>query len=1002
MTDWIAWASKALDDLDSGMATKIKEVKAKVESSKQCQVLISTADGTQHWVNAAECKLTPDGTYTVTIADDSETQKLGVAKQVQESVSKSSIRTHKVPEVSNSATAAPPETEEQPEDGVAAPKEPSSSIGRSGVSGQGDDSDVEGKTVPANSNDTEASLVDESGTADALKSKDATSDTPSTVTDANTAEKQLSVTEGPGKLDEAHGEDPDEAHGGEDPEEEEEEDTSLQRETTTTPKTREEKSDKAGESGKREKETEGQNDATSSSANVAMATTRESDGTQDPRQTKIEDAPRQSEVQAPGIESKKSAGKGAAVEMMPEKTEEEERKGSADLTEEENENTKQPDDPIVAASSSPAPALAADAAAAQPEKTSTIQETKTEQPEIHWGVACDMLGQNPIRGVRWKKKNEDYDLCQAAYDTLPMEEKQKFIPIFKSELPPPPTSHTPRTGSLDFSELTGRLAKAAGKGLELVKKGVPMSRKKRSEGEHVGSAAPNPVLEERVGSLEAKLKSEADKVAQGQRRIAGLEVELSEKQNENHSLRQVWNETRASLQRAQRSLRASEERFRARLYEREQQSQKKLEVREHEMQETILSLRKQLDSLREDHDKDVTVREKSIAVFEQDKVDMERRLTMTIAETHELRQTIADLEEKNEEMLRVRDQATRDHAKTLHSLRQEHERLQAKLEGERRKKGTELSELKNREGHLEDSNLEIANALAEAQRQLDEKTREVERVKLEAQWIKADRKALEEQLATSKERLELGEQSLAKYQKEAKRNVLSLEKQLEETSSRAASLAEQLNAKILEVKRLQQRMATSPTKRRPSGSVELENGTPRSGPLDGAEEDDEDSLRGRLKTMASHLLKKQNEVDRITAHRNALALQLEAEQRAVKNLEKKIRNIRNNPDTEYYRDRKGKDVSISVNSTAKNGNISSSYANASPAVQRAMRFLDSFSTFVSITLRRNPAARLFFGVYVLMIHLWVLFVLFHFTGHESEYHVERVLPPGSGGSAPGI
>jgi len=44
----------------------------------------------------------------------------------------------------------------------------------------------------------------------------------------------------------------------------------------------------------------------------------------------------------------------------------------------------------------------------------------------HWGVTCDVTGQHPIEGVRFWKRGEDYDLCQAAFDKLAPEEQEAY------------------------------------------------------------------------------------------------------------------------------------------------------------------------------------------------------------------------------------------------------------------------------------------------------------------------------------------------------------------------------------------------------------------------------------------------------------------------------------------------------------------------------------------------------------------------------------------------
>ena len=68
----------------------------------------------------------------------------------------------------------------------------------------------------------------------------------------------------------------------------------------------------------------------------------------------------------------------------------------------------------------------------------------------------------------------------------------------------------------------------------------------------------------------------------------------------------------------------------------------------------------------------------------------------------------------------------------------------------------------------------------------------------------------------------------------------------------------------------------------------------------------------------------------------------------------------------------------------------------SPAVAHAVGFLDSMGVYISVTLRRNPAARLGFALYILLLHLWVLFVLYSFHHHVTNGHEGHNLePPGN-------
>lgn len=53
-------------------------------------------------------------------------------------------------------------------------------------------------------------------------------------------------------------------------------------------------------------------------------------------------------------------------------------------------------------------------------------EDKKKQPVVHWGFTCDVSGMSPITGVRFHKRGEDYDLCEAEFAKLSDEDKKLY------------------------------------------------------------------------------------------------------------------------------------------------------------------------------------------------------------------------------------------------------------------------------------------------------------------------------------------------------------------------------------------------------------------------------------------------------------------------------------------------------------------------------------------------------------------------------------------------
>ncbi|GAB5360160.1 hypothetical protein AAMO2058_000603800, partial [Amorphochlora amoebiformis] len=122
------------------------------------------------------------------------------------------------------------------------------------------------------------------------------------------------------------------------------------------------------------------------------------------------------------------------------------------------------------------------------------------------------------------------------------------------------------------------------------------------------------------------------------------------------------------------------------------------------------------------------------------------------------------------------------------------------------------------------------------------------------------------------------------------------EKILKNVRAQVQVLSEEVSNKSLKLRELESKLAVAVKSRKIKESKEL-------GGLPDTDQPDAEDAEERIKTMATHLLKKQEQIDRLTAHRNSLALQLDASHRATQQAERKLRQTQNNPDFAYYRDR---------------------------------------------------------------------------------------------------
>jgi len=74
-------------------------------------------------------------------------------------------------------------------------------------------------------------------------------------------------------------------------------------------------------------------------------------------------------------------------------------------------------------------------AEATPETPVTKEETERKAEPVpvvlHYGITCDVSNQCPIRGPRFHKRGEDYDLCEGEFNKLDRTEQAKFIRLDK-------------------------------------------------------------------------------------------------------------------------------------------------------------------------------------------------------------------------------------------------------------------------------------------------------------------------------------------------------------------------------------------------------------------------------------------------------------------------------------------------------------------------------------------------------------------------------------------
>jgi hypothetical protein len=158
----------------------------------------------------------------------------------------------------------------------------------------------------------------------------------------------------------------------------------------------------------------------------------------------------------------------------------------------------------------------------------------------------------------------------------------------------------------------------------------------------------------------------------------------------------------------------------------------------------------------------------------------------------------------------------------------------------------------------------------------------------------------------------------------------------------------------------------------------------------------ESELQNRVKAMADNLLSKTAQLERLAAERASLRVQFENESQRVASLEKQLRQLRERrarDDDSDFGTSEDADESGQQRRRGGGGAVVVPGISRLSQVQRAVGFLDSLGSALGAVLRRYPTIRLLFVVYVLLIHLWVVYVLNHFNNHSERYS-QRVPLPG--------
>ena len=253
------------------------------------------------------------------------------------------------------------------------------------------------------------------------------------------------------------------------------------------------------------------------------------------------------------------------------------------------------------------------------------------------------------------------------------------------------------------------------------------------------------------------------------------------------SLRAVWQETRESLSKAKKLLSLKEESHAKAQAKLSADWQAALEAQQAESESRIKALQSALDANTAQFVQAVASKKE----HQREQSHKEAELTATIADMqarldalHEQQQRVL---EEREQMMAAHQTALASHQALLARLRVEEAERMAQMEAEMKAKTSTLSTIQSRETSLEEEQIHATQTAAQAQRELEDRTRQLDRVLAEKRWIEADQHSLNDQLQAMKARVEELQKQLSAQQQAAK-------DKLQATQEQAASARLQLSA----------------------------------------------------------------------------------------------------------------------------------------------------------------------------------------------------------------
>lgn len=418
-----------------------------------------------------------------------------------------------------------------------------------------------------------------------------------------------------------------------------------------------------------------------------------------------------------------------------------------------------------------------------------------------------------------------------------------------------------------------------------------------------------------------------------------LKSELAAMEEQNTGLKALWNETRTEKKKAVDKLLKIEKITKQKLKENNLQWEEQLQEMETSYQGQTRSLKK--SHLEEIRNFEVALKAKNEAnqLFMEELKEAQAKSENQGGETEILNKEIEGLEEERDDLIKQHAIISEEHTRRLQTLRQDFIERERQIQEETEVKLANHSTIQNRQHEIENHSIESTNAYAKAQQQVLSKEREVQRLANENRFLLSDKSALQEQIGALKQVDNLTKQEVEEYKKkldEQRDNVLK---------ARQEKQAETLKLRN-KIQELSSRLKLQPPQ---EDTTRIEN------------------LEKRLSTMTSHLLERQNQLEKVKHQKSQYENLLQETREQNKYLRNQMQKLEIEGDVE---------LGNYTNAKTKRRLMRTEGPTGSPTLNVAINVMDNLGAQLTVLLRRHMIVRTGFIMYILLLHIWVMVVLY--------------------------